>query len=84
MQTRIFAALLIGSALAGSAVAETVEINGQVEVMASQVDRPKRGTTMDEVELWPQDLSASPDLLCENGWDGQWDPATDRCLLTSN
>jgi hypothetical protein len=50
MQTRIFAALLIGSALAGSAVAETVEVNGQVEVMASQVDRPKRGTTMDEVE----------------------------------
>ena len=50
MQTRIFAALLIGSALAGSAVAETVEVNGQVQVMPSQVDRPKRGTTMDEVE----------------------------------
>jgi hypothetical protein len=50
MQTRIFAALLIGSALAGSAIAETVEVNGQVEVMPSQVDRPKRGTTMDEVE----------------------------------
>ena len=51
MQTRILAALLIGGALAGSAVAETVVIsNDQIEVMPSQVDRPKRGTTMDEVE----------------------------------
>jgi hypothetical protein len=50
MQTRIFAALLIGSALAGSAVADTVVVNDQVQVMPSQVERPKRGTTMDEVE----------------------------------
>jgi outer membrane protein assembly factor BamE (lipoprotein component of BamABCDE complex) len=50
MQTRIFAALLIGSALAGSTVADTVVVNDQVQVMPSQVDRPKRGTTMDEVE----------------------------------
>lgn len=50
MQTRIYAALLIGSALAGSAAAETVVVNDQVQVMPSQVDRPKRGTTMDEVE----------------------------------
>jgi hypothetical protein len=50
MQTRIFAALLIGCALAGSAAADTVVVNDQVQVMPSQVDRPKRGTTMDEVE----------------------------------
>ena len=50
MQTRIFAALLIGCALAGSAVAETIVVNDQVQVMPSQVDRPKRGSTMDEVE----------------------------------
>jgi outer membrane protein assembly factor BamE (lipoprotein component of BamABCDE complex) len=50
MQTRIFAALLIGSALAGSAAADTVVVNDQVQVMPSQVDRPKRGTTMDQVE----------------------------------
>ena len=50
MQTRIFAALLIGCALAGSAVAETIVVNDQVQVMPSQVDRPKRGTTMDDVE----------------------------------
>ena len=50
MQTRIFAALLIGSALAGSTVADTVVVNDQVQVMPSQVERPKRGTTMDEVE----------------------------------
>jgi hypothetical protein len=50
MQTRIFAALLIGCAVAGSAVAETIVVNDQVQVMPSQVDRPKRGSTMDEVE----------------------------------
>jgi hypothetical protein len=51
MQTRILAALLIGATLAGSALAETVVVNNdQIEVMPSQVDRPKRGTTMDEVE----------------------------------
>jgi outer membrane protein assembly factor BamE (lipoprotein component of BamABCDE complex) len=50
MQTRIFAALLIGCAVAGSAVAETIVVNDQVQVMPSQVDRPKRGTTMDDVE----------------------------------
>jgi hypothetical protein len=51
MQTRILAALLIGGALAGSALAETVVVNNdQIEVLPSQVDRPKRGTTMDEVE----------------------------------
>ena len=51
MQTRILAALLIGATLAGSALAETVVVNNdQIEVLPSQVDRPKRGTTMDEVE----------------------------------
>lgn len=50
MQTRILAALLCGSAVAGSALADTVVINDQVQVRESQVDRPKRGDTMDEVE----------------------------------
>jgi hypothetical protein len=50
MQTRILAALLIGSALTGSALAETVVVNDQVQVLPSQVDRPKRGSTMDDVE----------------------------------
>ena len=50
MQRRILAALLVGCALAGSAVAETVVINDQVQVLPSQLDRPKRGSTMTDVE----------------------------------
>ena len=50
MQTRILAALLCGCALASAAVAETIVVNDQVQVRDSQVDRPKRGLTMGEVE----------------------------------
>ena len=50
MQTRILAALLCGCALASAAVAETIVVNDEVQVRDSQVDRPKRGLTMDEVE----------------------------------
>lgn len=50
MQTRILAALLCGCAAAGSALADTVVVNDQVQVRESQVDRPKRGVTMSEVE----------------------------------
>jgi len=50
MQTRILAALLCGCALASAAVAETIVVNDQVHVRDSQVERPKRGLTMDEVE----------------------------------
>jgi hypothetical protein len=50
MQTRILAALLCGCALAGAAVAETLVVNDGVQVRESQLDRPKRGLTMDEVE----------------------------------
>ncbi|MBA3462238.1 MAG: hypothetical protein H0T46_19915 [Deltaproteobacteria bacterium] len=42
------------------------------------------GCSIDEIELWPQDLSANAEMLCENGFDGQWDPAVDRCNFTSN
>jgi hypothetical protein len=50
MQTRILAALLAGCAVAGSALADTVVVNDQVQVRESQVERPKRGLTMSEVE----------------------------------
>ena len=50
MQTRILAALLCGCAVAGSALADTVVVNDQVQVRASQLERPKRGTTMGDVE----------------------------------
>ena len=50
MQTRILAALLCGCALASAAVAETIVVNDEVQVRDSQVDRPKRGLTMDDVE----------------------------------
>jgi hypothetical protein len=50
MHTRTFAALLLGCALAGTAAAETIVVNDQVQVAPSQVDRPKRGSTMGDVE----------------------------------
>jgi hypothetical protein len=50
MQTRTFAALLCGCALAGSVLADTVVLNDQVQVRESRIDRPKRGITMSEVE----------------------------------
>ncbi len=50
MQTRILATLLCGWAVAGSALADTVVVKDQVQVRESQVDRPKRGLTMSEVE----------------------------------
>jgi len=50
MQTRILAALLAGCAVAGSALADTVVVNDQVQVRQTQIDRPQRGLTMSEVE----------------------------------
>jgi hypothetical protein len=50
MQTRILAALLCGCAAAGGALADTVVVNDQVQVRETQLDRPKRGSTMGEVE----------------------------------
>ena len=50
MQTRILAAVLCGCALTSAAVAETLVVNDGVQVRESQLDRPKRGLTMDDVE----------------------------------
>jgi hypothetical protein len=50
MQTRILVALLCGCALAGSAAAETIVVNDQVQVRQSSIECPKRGVTMGEVE----------------------------------
>ena len=50
MQTRILAAVLCGCALASAAVAETIVVDEQVQVRDSQLQRPKRGLTMDDVE----------------------------------
>jgi hypothetical protein len=43
-----------------------------------------KNTIVDEYEFWPRDLSADPEMLCENGFDGEFDPATATCSLTSN
>jgi hypothetical protein len=50
MQTRILVVLLGGLAAAGSATAETIVVNDQVQVRESRVDVPKRGLTMDDVQ----------------------------------
>jgi hypothetical protein len=50
MQTRILAALLCGCAAASAALAETIVVDDQVQLRESQIDRPKRGSTMGDVE----------------------------------
>jgi len=50
MHARILAALLAGCAIAGAASADTEVVNGQVQVRDSQLARPSRGITMDEVQ----------------------------------
>jgi len=50
MQTRILAAVLCGCALISTATAETIVVNDEVQVRDSQLARPKRGATMDQVE----------------------------------
>ena len=50
MKTRILVAMLCGLAVSASAVAETLVVDDQVQLRDSGVDRPKRGSTMAEVE----------------------------------
>ncbi|MGB6605539.1 MAG: hypothetical protein WA747_01720 [Steroidobacteraceae bacterium] len=50
MQTRILVALLCSCAAAGSAAAETIVVNDQVQVRESRLDVPKRGLSMGDVE----------------------------------
>ena len=50
MYTRILVALLLGCAAAAAAVAETIVVNDQVQVRETQLNRPKRGSTMGDVE----------------------------------
>lgn len=50
MNTRILAALAVGCALSGSALADTVVVGDKIQVRESQLPTPKRGITMSEVE----------------------------------
>jgi hypothetical protein len=54
MQTRILVALsfalVSGSGVAGTACAETIVVDDQVQVRDSGVEKPKRGVTMSQVE----------------------------------
>ena len=54
MQTRTLAALtfvlLIGLNMPGRACAETIVVDDQVQVRETSVDKPKRGSTMTQVE----------------------------------
>jgi hypothetical protein len=50
MRSAKILALLIGCALAGGAAAETVVIDGHVQVAPSSVATPVRGTTMHAVQ----------------------------------
>jgi hypothetical protein len=50
MKTRILIALLCGFAASGTCLAETLVVDDQLTLRDSSVDRPKRGSTMTEVE----------------------------------
>jgi hypothetical protein len=50
MKIRILVALLCGFAASSAAVAETLVVDDQLTLRDSTVDRPKRGTTMVDVE----------------------------------
>jgi len=50
MKTRILLAALCGLVASGPILAETLVVNDQLTVRDSTVDRPKRGSTMTEVE----------------------------------
>lgn len=50
MKSGILVAMLCSLAASGAAVAETLVVDDQVTLRESTVERPKRGTTMAEVE----------------------------------
>ena len=50
MQTRLFAAILCACTLTGTALADTIVVNDQVQVRESTLVRPPRGSTMSDVE----------------------------------
>jgi hypothetical protein len=50
MKIRILVALLCGFAASGAALGETLVVDDQLTLRDSTVERPKRGSTMTEVE----------------------------------
>ncbi|HEY6482335.1 MAG TPA: hypothetical protein VIY54_02305 [Steroidobacteraceae bacterium] len=50
MKIRILAALCCGCVLCGTAWSETLVVGDQLTLRDSAIERPKRGTTMTEVE----------------------------------
>ncbi|MBV8783335.1 MAG: hypothetical protein JOZ67_04020 [Gammaproteobacteria bacterium] len=50
MRSRQLLTLLLGLAVSGTALAETVVVNDQVQVRESALQRPKRGISMSDVE----------------------------------
>lgn len=50
MRSAKLLALLVGCAIAGGAAAETVVVDGQVQIEQSSLPRPTRGATMNQVE----------------------------------
>ena len=66
----------------------TMNLGGTGDVWAIRNDRitfaSADGCVVDEYELWPRDISTNPEMLCQNGFDGEWNHTTDRCVLSSN
>lgn len=58
------------------------DVFGIVNDKITMVSQP--ASVVDEIELWPRDLSADPEMLCENGFDGEFDLVNLTCSLTAN
>jgi hypothetical protein len=58
------------------------DVFGIVNDKITMVSQP--AAVVDEIELWPRDLSADPEMLCENGFDGEFDLVNLTCSLTAN
>jgi hypothetical protein len=58
-----------------------VNIYGSASDSVLLADRA--GMTVDEYEFWTADLAKDPEVLCENGLDGEFDHVTGTCALTA-
>ncbi len=74
--------LYVDGVLATTVAIGTGDLFGIVDNQIRMTTQP--GSAIDEVELWPRDIGTDPEMLCENGFDGEFNPASGTCSLTSN
>jgi hypothetical protein len=82
VDTTISVSVYVNGALATVIPVPSGDVFKQTSDGVLFVEKP--GTPVDEYEFWTEDLEANPEVLCENGFDGEFDPLTGSCSLTSN